>query len=103
MASTDVAGAMKVDEIRPCALCGKGVMHAGLPLFWRVTCECMGIDMAAVRRTTGLEMLTGSVALARAMGPDPDIATPLGDARTIVVCESCAGAQTSVYRFGLEG
>lgn len=94
---------MKADDIRRCALCGEGVMRRGLPIFWRVTCERMVVDLAAVARVQGMEtMMQGHVALARAFA-DPDIAAPLGDARTVVVCEACAGRETSVYRLGLEG
>lgn len=93
---------MKAGDIQKCALCGRGVMHNGVPLFWRVTCQRMGIDVAAVQRAAGLEMMLGGhVALARIMGPNEDIATPIGDERTIVVCESCAGEQASIYRLGL--
>lgn len=93
---------MKAEEIQHCALCGQGVMHAGVPLFWRIRLERMGVDMAAVRREVGMELLMGGhVALARVMGPNEDIGVPVGEARTIVVCESCAGEETSVYRLGL--
>ncbi len=95
--------AMKAAEIQPCALCGKGVMATGLPLFWRVTCERLGVDRRAVEQVAGLELLVGNVAIARALGPDPDIAAPLGAPRSVLVCEACAGQETSVYRLGLEG
>lgn len=94
---------MKAADMQKCAICGRGVLHAGLPLFWRVSLQRMGVDMAAVRQTAGLEMMLGSVPLARALGPDPDIASPIGEGRTIVVCERCAGEQTSVYQLGLPG
>lgn len=96
--------AMKSADLQKCVLCGRGVMHQGMPLFWRITLQRMGIDLAAVQRTTGLEMMMGgNVALARVIGPNEDIAKPFGDERTIVVCESCAGRQTSVYEIGLTG
>lgn len=93
---------MKAKDIQKCALCGLGVMHCGLPMFWRVKLQRMGIDATAVRQTAGLEMMMGSVALARAMGPDPDIAKPITDERTIIICEPCAGEQTSIYAIGLK-
>jgi hypothetical protein len=93
---------MKAGEITKCAVCGQGVMHDGLPLFWRVTCERMGVDLAAVKREVGMELLMGgNVALARLLGPGEDIAAPLGEPRTVLVCEACAGAATSVYQLGL--
>lgn len=58
---------MKAGEITECALCGQGLMARGLPLFWRVRLERMGLSLAAVARVQGLEALTlGNIALARA-------------------------------------
>lgn len=95
---------MKAGEITRCALCGEGVMHGGMPLFWRIRLERMAVDLAAVRREVGMELLMGgNVALARLLGPDEDIAAPLGEPRTVLVCEACAGMPTSVYQLGLEG
>jgi hypothetical protein len=95
-------GTMKAADLRQCALCKQGVMHAGVPLFWRVSLQRMGVDMAAVRREAGLEMMLGGhVALARIMGPNEDIAAPIGESVEIVVCETCAAEQTSIYRLGL--
>ena len=82
---------MKQPEIKPCAKCGKGVMHTGLPLFWRVTIERMAVDVGAARRQHGLEMMLGGNALiAFHMGPQEDIAKPLFDANTVLLCETCA-------------
>ena len=84
---------MKADEIRAnaiCRVCGKKFGESGLPLFWRVTVQRFVVDMGAVRRQSGLEMMLGSVALAVAMGPNDDLAKPMMDAVTVTVCESCA-------------
>lgn len=85
---------MRESELRKrakCNLCGKLIGHTGLPLFWTVRIERYGIDMAAVRRQTGLTMMLGGhVALAAAMGPDEEMATRIGDAVTLTVCERCA-------------
>lgn len=81
---------MKQDEIKACAQCGKGVMHTGLPLFWTVTIRRYGVDLNAVRRAVGLEMFMGSPQLAAVMGPDEDIAKPIGDCVSLLLCESCA-------------
>lgn len=75
-------------------------MHAGTPIFWRATFQRMGVDLGAVRRTAGLEMALGNVALARIMGPDSAIANPLGESHSVLVCEQCASRQTSVYELG---
>jgi hypothetical protein len=94
---------MKAKDIKPCFNCGQGVMHKGIPLFWEVTVRRMGVDAAAVRQVAGLETMLGSVALARVMGPDPDVAKPIGDTRTLFCCEQCAAAEVTVYQLGLGG
>ena len=81
---------MKAGEIKPCSLCGKGVMHTGLPLFYRIKVERMGIDMREVQKLSGMEkFMDGQVALARVFY-DPDIAQPLSDAAQSLICEKCA-------------
>jgi len=83
--------AMKHKDFKPCARCGKGVAHTGLPLFWRVTVERMGIDGKAVERQHGLElMLGGHAMLAHVMGPDDDLGLPIGPPSVGLLCEKCA-------------
>lgn len=80
---------MKAGEVKPCGFCGKGVMHAGLPLFYRVKVEIMGIDVDEVRKVGGMEQFMGGhVRIARALY-DPEIANPIGEATTALVCGSC--------------
>jgi hypothetical protein len=86
---------MKARDIKPCAICGKGVMHSGVPLFYRVKVESMGVDIAAVKRHSGLEQVFGGgqagAVLADVMGPDPDIAKPIiEDQPAVLVCQTCA-------------
>lgn len=85
---------MKSADLKPCAICGKGVIHAGVPLFYRVKLEHMGVDLNAVQRIAGMEMMFGGgvagVTLARVMGPDPDIAKPIVEAQTLLICQPCA-------------
>lgn len=81
---------MKAGDFKPCALCGRGVAHTGIPLFYRVRIEHMGIDRQAVEQTAGMErFFMGHVAIARAF-QDPEIATPLFPAVTALVCQQCA-------------
>lgn len=87
----DRARAMKQTDFKPCLRCGKGVMHTGAPLFYRVTIERMGIDIRAVERQHGLEMmLHGHAGIANAMGPNDDMGVPIGDAARGLLCETCA-------------
>lgn len=89
---------MKEQELRKvitCSLCGKKAPECGVPLFYRVRIERWGIDLGAVRRQSGLELMFGgtagaAVALAQAMGPDEDMAKPVMDPVTITVCETCS-------------
>lgn len=82
---------MNANQIRPCDLCNKGLMHTGVPLFWRVRIERMGIDLAVARQQHGLEVMLGNVAIARVMGAHEGLAKPLQDEPTeLIVCEACA-------------
>ena len=81
---------MKAGDFTPCAICGKGVAHTGVPLFYRVRIERMGIDHRAVQHASGMEQyFGGAVAIARVFA-DPEIASRIGDETTILVCESCS-------------
>lgn len=92
---------MKSKDIQPCAICKQGVMHTGLPIFWTVKLQRMAIDRHAVQQVAGLEMMLGNVAIARAMGPDPNIAKPIGAAVSLLICEACASTDTCIYQLGL--
>ena len=86
---------MKATDIKPCAICGKGVMHSGTPLFYRVKVEPMGVNVRAVQRHAGLEQVFGGgsfgAVLASVMGPSEDIAAPIDDNPPVVmVCQPCA-------------
>lgn len=87
---------MKAEDLKPCAICGKGMMHAGTPLFYRVRIEAMGVDIRAVQQHAGMEMMMGGgvagVKLARVLGPNPDIAKPIDPepAKPVLVCQPCA-------------
>lgn len=87
----DKRRAMKQTDFTPCAKCGKGVMHTGSPIFYRVTIERMGIDGSAVQRQHGLEMvLGGHAAIAHIMGPNDDIGLPVGPPSIGLLCSLCA-------------
>lgn len=82
---------MQRKDFKPCAGCGKGVMHTGLPLFYRVRVERMGVDRTAAQRQHGLEQFLGSVALADVMGDGAPVASPLANAPCeLLLCEACA-------------
>jgi hypothetical protein len=89
--------AIKQRDLQPCRLCGRGVMHAGAVTFHRVTVERFVVNVPAVRRQHGLELMVGP--LAQFMGPDRDLAQSHDDLRHMaLVCETCAAAlQLSVF------
>ncbi len=85
---------MKARDFKPCAVCGRGVAHAGVPLFYRVTVQAMGIDGKAVQRRHGLELVFGGgqpgAVLADVMGPDENIAVPMEEPNQMLICQPCA-------------
>jgi len=89
---------VRTEELKPCALCGQGLMHAGVPLFYQVTVQTMGVDLRAVRQMQGLETYFGNVALARVFSPDPEVAKPIGESHTTLICQSCSAQPNILMR-----
>ncbi len=91
---------MRERELRDsvnCAACGKPFGHTGLPLFWRVRIERLGVKMGAVQRQDGLAaFFGGNVRLAQVMGADADLTQPMMDPVTVTLCERCATDQVCV-------
>lgn len=84
---------MNIDQITNCKICGKGLAHAGIPIFYQVKIQTFGLDRRAIETQRGLEMMLGDAApLARVFAPDPHIAKPVGEESTVLVCQSCAVA-----------
>src|SRR4051812_43025168 len=82
---------LKQEDLRPCSFCGKGVMHTGIPQFFRVTIERMVANRQAITRQHGLEMMMGGNALlANIMGPNEDMAEVLDSVQNALVCHACA-------------
>jgi len=82
---------MKEHQLRltaNCANCKKPFGHTGAPFFFRVKIEQHIVDMAAVRRQSGLGMMLGHGALAAAMGPDEDM-TKVTRTVEMTLCADC--------------
>ena len=80
---------MKQRDIKPCAICERGLMHNGLPLFFRLKFERMGFDRRAIERQHGLEMVIGHAGIAAVMGPNDDMAKIIDGPHEVLVCEDC--------------
>lgn len=83
---------MKAKDLRPCDGCGDVLTSNGVPMFYRVRVETMGVNVNAVRRQVGLSMMMGNSALAAIMGPDEDMASPVFPAEDVLLCLQCAMA-----------
>jgi hypothetical protein len=76
-------------DLKPCARCGKGVMHGGDVTFCEVTIAQCVVDLPNIRRIHGLEqMMAGNVALARVFSPDNTVARRLPATRHLF-CKPC--------------
>jgi hypothetical protein len=88
-------------DIRKCFGCGEGLAPSG-PICYRVRLQQFGLDHAAIQRTAGLEMMMqGHVALAAAMGPDEQLAVPLSDEKTGLLCGKCSNSPSYMMLLGL--
>jgi hypothetical protein len=84
-AELDKLPGMKQRDIKPCAICNKGLAHDSNFLFWRIKFDRLGLDLNAIQQQHGLELMMGSPVLANVMGPDRDIAKVV----EALVCEPC--------------
>lgn len=83
----------ELEEHLNCNFCNTSIMSTGLPLFYVVKMRRYGVHLDRVKRRVGLGMLL-TPHLARAMGPDDDLAEPIGEEVKFTLCENCS---TSKY------
>lgn len=79
---------MTPEEFGNCHYCGQGVMHNGIPIFYRLTIETHGINVHKTQQQVGLEMMLGGNAVIAAALGDRDITEQLGMS-TVTACHSC--------------
>lgn len=71
-----------------CRCCAQPLTHD--QLFYRIKIERAGFMADAIRERAGMEMMMGSGALARIMGPDRDLAKVIAGPVEVAVHEKCA-------------
>jgi hypothetical protein len=85
---------MKAEQLRRhlrCDACSRLLGETGSPLFWVLAVRRYGLALDAIRRADGfVAVMGGSAELARVMGPNEDVASPLTGTVDITYCESCA-------------
>ena len=90
----------KKSDIKQCAKCGKGLMHSGVPIFYKVGIQSMGFDKGALQRTAALEQYFGGagpgIAIANVMGPDEDLAKSIGKGTNVLICQNCIVEQINL-------
>lgn len=76
-------------ELEKCFFCEKGMMHGGTILFYEITVGQCVVDLPAVQRQAGMDMLMGHPALGMALSPDTRVAHRL-PAKRVLICAGCA-------------
>ena len=85
-----------VGELKPCALCKKGMMHNGDVAFYEIEIAQCVVDLRNVQRIHGLElMMDGATGIARALSPNNNVAQRLPSARHLV-CQPCLIERTDL-------
>ncbi|MES0071862.1 hypothetical protein [Mesorhizobium sp. M0058] len=81
---------MDASELLKCAQCSKGMLHGHNPVFYEVTVRQCVADLRNIGRMHGMEMMTGSVGLARVLSPDNTVAQRIGQPARVLICMDCA-------------
>ncbi len=91
---------MKETELRKhasCSICKKPIGNSGLPLFWIMRVERLGIKLDVVKRQDELAaLLGGHSGLAQIMGTDEDMTQSM-DSAELTICETCAMKEYSLF------
>lgn len=76
-------------ELQPCSLCGKGVLHAGTPVFYELAFGTCVADIRSIQQQHGLEQMLGAAAaLAPVFAPSTVVAHRLPAVRHLI-CSDC--------------
>ncbi len=84
-------GGLRLDDVKPCAVCGEGILHGGVPVFFRaVGLEYHVANAQAIQQHAGLEQMLGEAApLARILSPIDTISAVASRQVDLLVCLDC--------------
>ena len=85
-----------VSDLKPCALCNRGMMHGGSPIFYELSFTTCVVDIPNVQRMHGMEMMMGgAVGIARVFSPSNNVANRMPPSRSLI-CSECAESRPTV-------
>lgn len=95
---------LKQRDIVHCVCCRQGVVHSGSITFYRLRLTRYFVDMQAVQRQLGLEQMMGPTSfVAGVLGPDEDLALPVGTECEVLLCDACASKMVPMMVFEMAG
>ncbi len=77
-------------DLKPCAKCGKGLMHSGIPIVWKMTAHRVGVDIRKIDQQAGLELMIGHAVIAAVLAPAFDYGVAVARPVEFMLCEPCA-------------
>jgi hypothetical protein len=87
------------NELIPCTLCKRGVMHSG-PIFYELAMTQCVADVQSIRQQHGLEtMFGGNVGIALAFAPSTRVAQRLPAVRHLICAECAIGSEVVPIAF----
>jgi hypothetical protein len=94
---------LKEKELRQnCMKCGKGIFHISpLSPIFKISFQPFIANHQAIQRQAGLGMMLNP-ALAMVMGTNEDLAIPMEDKKTGLLCTECAARYTIEQLFNEE-
>lgn len=76
------------DEIKPCAVCKRGIGHSGAIEFYEVTITQVLVDINSIRKIHGTELIVGHPGIAKVMASTSRIGVRLPATR-LIICHDC--------------
>lgn len=76
------------DEILPCAVCKKGIGHAGAIEFYEITITQVMTDFESIKKIMGTELIVGHPGIAKILASTSRIGVRLPATR-LILCHDC--------------